>query len=220
MKLVALILLLASYQCGSAATDTNVLALGDWSEPVGDLDGYTIRGRLLICETPHHRGARGYDTAVYLELQECSDFLAPTMQVYCNMKGTVALGGHPDAQGRERIEKAAAVWELRDASGKPVPESGGASGGGGPGAYWMTLPCDSTIRLRATVYGGGRMEDGSLAIFLPGQSWVVPSRSTNEYFLSATFAVDPPTNSFSHLEYHVWQGTLKLPKLKIPVKKP
>src|SRR5215475_6861013 len=101
-----------------AADDTNALAAGDWSKPVGDVLGYTLRGRLLLCDSPKDR-----TTAVYLELQECSKGWGGCLDVYCNMKPTVALGGNPDAQGRERVEKAAATWELRDRAGKLVPET-------------------------------------------------------------------------------------------------
>lgn len=197
-----------------AATVANAgdfIAVGDWSEPVGNRS--KLRGRLLICETPRHRGpGGGYDTAVYLELQECSDFVGSPIHVYCNMMPDVSPG--PDFK---RIVKGGGHWELRDAADKPVAQSGYAYSGAAPGADWMTLPCDSTVRLRVSLFGGGRMEDGSLGIALPSQYWVIPARSTNDYFLSGTFTVSPPTNSFDRLD--VWQGTLKLPKMKIPVKR-
>ena len=136
MKFIALLFLVAARVCCFGVDDTNILAAGDWSKPVGDFIGYTLRGRLLLCNSPKNGGG-----AVYVELQECSGAAGVDMEVYCNMNPTVALGGHPDAQGRERIEKAAAVWEMRDASDKLVPESGGAFGGGAPGASWITLPC-------------------------------------------------------------------------------
>ena len=215
MKSIALFLLFAAQACCFAVEDTNIIAAGDWSKPVGDFLGYTLRGRLLLCDSPKDKV-----TAVYLELQECADSWGGCMDVYCNMKPTVALGGHPDSQGREHIEKAAAVWELRDASDKLVPESGGGFGGGAPGASWIMLPCDSTVRLRASVYGGGRLKDGSLSIFFLSNSWVIPPRSTNDYYLSCTFTVDPPTNHVALPEHHVWQGTLTLPKMKIPVQRP
>jgi hypothetical protein len=215
MKGIAVLLLAASCACCFAVDDTNVLAAGDWSKPVGDFVGYTLRGRLILCDSP-----KNGDAAIYVELQECSRAAGVDMDVYCNMNPTVALGGHPDAQGRERIEKAAAVWEMRDASDKPVPESPGGFGGGAPGASWISLPCDSTVRLRASVYGGGRLKDGSLSIFFLSNHWVIPPRSTNDYYLSCTFSVDPPTNHAALPEHHVWQGTLTLPKMKIPVQRP
>jgi hypothetical protein len=215
MKAIVLLLLLACGCCRVAATSTLVVAAGEWSTPVVDSGGYGLRGRLLIRETPQHRGPEGCHTAVYLELQEWSDFVGQTMQVYCNMEGDMAHA--PDFK---RIQKAGCRWELRDGFGKRVEESPFGFSGAGPGTDWVTLPCDSSVRLRASLFGGGRLEDGSLGIALPSHYWVIPSRSTNEYFLSATFTVNPPTNSFSPLVYHVWHGTLTLPKMKIPVRRP
>ena len=210
-----ILFLLALCPCLCVIADTNDIAVGNWSEPVGDSRGYKLRGRLLICETPRHRGpGGGYDTAVYLELQECSDYIGETLQVYCNMEGGEFLG--PDFK---RFEKAGGHWELRDAADNPVAQSPFAFSGAAPGKYWMALPCDSTVRLRVTLFGGGRMDDGSLGFAFPSQYWVIPARSTNDYFLSGTFSVSPPTNRIDVLKVHVWQGTLKLPKMKILVGK-
>ena len=208
MKPLALILLLAAAACSFAA-DTNVIAVGEWSAPVGSsgigpYSGGTLRGRLLLAESPKPGAPRTWhDVAVYLELQECADSWGGTIDVYCNM-----------------IDAAACHWELLDGSGKPVPESPGGFGGGAPGRYWVTLPTDSTVRLRATVYGGGKGEDGRLHIMFLSHDWQIPSRSTNDYFLSGTFTVVPPTNHVAVSEHRVWQGTLTLPAMKIPVQKP
>jgi hypothetical protein len=219
MKTIALLFLFAAYQSCFATEDTNVIAAGNWSESVYYRDsgksGCTIRGRLLLCESP-----KDQDAAVYLELQECSDSWGGMVEVYCNMNPTEALGGHPDAQGNERIEKEAAHWEMRDGSGKPVPVAPGGFSGGAPGANWIVLPCDSTMRLRTTVYGGGRLKDGSLSIFFLANEWIIPPHSTHDYYLSCTFTADPPTNHITPPNYEIWKGTLKLPAMKIPVKKP
>ncbi len=215
MKAATLILVFGFRLCCFAVDDTYILAAGNWSKPASDLLGYALRGRLLLCESPKDKG-----TAVYLELQECSEMWGGCLDVYCNLEPSVALGGHPDAQGRKRVEKAAAIWELRDASGKLVPQSPGGFGGGAPGASWVSMPSDSTVRLRASVYGGGRLEDGSLSIFFLSNHWVIPPRSTNDYYLSCIFTVDPPKNQVALPEHHVWQGTLVLPKMKIPVQRP
>lgn len=213
MRAILILLLFACDRC-VATTNTVVLATGDWSNPVADSRGYAIRGRLLICETAQHRGPPGYDTAVYLELQEWSGFVGATMQIYCNMEDDVSLA--PDFK---TIRKAGCRWELRDDFGRPVKESPFGFSGAGPGTDWIALPCDSSVRVRASLFGGGRLEDGSLGLALPQHYWVVPPRSTNDYFLSATFTVNPPTNSFNPLEYHVWQGSLRLPEVRIPIQK-
>ena len=220
MKRIALLVLLATGASCLGAEDTNVIASGEWSGPVScageglEFCG-TLRGRLLLCQSPKDKVI-----AVYVEFQECADSWGGTLDVYCNMKPTVALGAGPDSQGRERIEEAAAHWEMRDASNRPVPESPGGFGGGAPGADWITLPCDSTVRLRASVYGGGRLKDGSLSIFFLSNHWVIPPRSTNDYYLSCTFVVDPPTNHVALPEHRVWHGSLSLPRMRIPVQRP
>ena len=226
MKIITLILLFAA-SAVPAADDMNLVAAGDWSAPVHStqafnfLSGGTLRGRILLAESPKPGGSPGWhDLAVYLELQDCSDVWGRVIDVYCNMMPTVALGAHPDAQGRETIEQAAGRWELHDAAGHSVPDSPGGFSGGGPGRYWMSIPTDSTVRLRATLYGGGKGEDGQLHLLLPSHDWQIPSRSTNDYFLSCTFTVDPPTNHIVENGHRVWLGTLKLPPMKIPVQRP
>jgi len=220
MKITAVFLLFVAFQCCFGVNDTNVIAAGDWSEPVscqgeGLENCGTLRGRLLLCDSPKDGSA-----AVYLELQELAETWGGTIEVYCNMEPTVAIAGGPDAQGHERIRKAAAQWELGDGSGRPIPEAGGGFGGGAPGVDWVTMPTDSTVRLRASVFGGGRLKNGSLHIFFLAKSWVIPPRSTNDYYLSCTFTVEPPTNHVALPEHRVWHGTLKLPSMKIPVQKP
>src|ERR1035441_102760 len=84
---IAVLLLAASCACCFAVDDTNVLAAGDWSKPVGDFVGYTLRGRLILCDSP-----KNGDAAIYVELQECSRAAGVDMDVYCNMNPTVALG--------------------------------------------------------------------------------------------------------------------------------
>ena len=203
MKSIVLLLALLTCECSFAVTNTVVIASGEWSEPVRDSRFYGLRGRLLLCETPQHRGGQGYDTAVHLELQEWSDFLGPPMQVYCNMAGDMALA--PDFKN---IRKAGCQWRLHDGLGRPVQGSPFASSGPPPGTYWVILHCDSSLRLRASLFGVGRFENGSLGIALSHQYWVIPPRSTNDYFLSATFTCDPPTNGFDPRALHVWRGTL------------
>ena len=72
------------------------------------------------------------------------------MQVYCNMEGDMALA--PDFK---TIQKAGCRWELRDGSGRPVKESPFAFSGAGPGTDWVVLPCDSSVRVRVSLFGGG-----------------------------------------------------------------
>lgn len=110
-------------------------------------------------------------------------------------------------------------FEIRDASGSPVRSEPYSTGAFLPSPCWLTLPCDSIVRVRADPgWGSQRKTEGVSILLLNGGLWVIRPGSTNESFLSAT--VSPPTNHQSALKYNVWQGTLKLPKVKIPAKKP
>jgi len=176
--------------CFAGVADPNVLALGDWSEPVANDHGLKLRGRLLICE---HRGTQ---TALYVELQECSDFVGGIGEVYWDPK--------------------ALTCELTDSSGKAVPQSGGPYGGAVPSACWIKLPSHSSIRLRVSPYAGGKLSDGGFGIWTAGfQIWTLKANDANTYFLSGVFPVRPPTDHNPADFRWVWTGTLKLPKMKL-----
>jgi hypothetical protein len=212
MRPIILILLFAA--CRSyAVEDTNVVALGQWSEAVGTFHGNTIRGRLLICDTPDHASSVSrIDTAVYLELQEFSSAVR-SVRVYCELN---RMSLPDDAPGLR--------CELRDSAGKLVPDSPGGFSGGMPVSCWLTLRPYCSARLRASVFGGGRLDDGGLAIYLASRGWWdVHPNTTNEYYLSATFTAVAPTNELGMVtstNLDVWYGTLTLPRVKIPAKKP
>ena len=91
-----------------------------------------------------------------------------------------------------------------------------------PGACWITLPYDSKIRLRANMYGYGKPKGDGLQLTLrSGASWTIQAGDTNDYYLSGTFTVSPPTNHVAkdfEAARAEWSGTLELPKMKISVK--
>jgi hypothetical protein len=218
MKTITLILLLSASRV-LAIDDTNLLACGEWSQPVATQYGPSIRGRLLICDTPDHaRSEPRTDTAVYLELQEFSSAVRH-VQVYCGInRWSLPL----DAPGLH--------CELRDSSGKLVPDSPGGFSGGMPSSCWITLQPYCSVRMRVSVFGGGRLDDGGLAIYLASRGWwdVHPSK-TNEYYLSGTFTAAVPSKQtglpagipvVDSRNMDVWYGTLTLPRVKIPLKKP
>jgi hypothetical protein len=129
-KISILSLLLLICQRCFAVEDTNILAAGDWSKPVDGSHGDTLRGRLLLGESPKNNSP-----AIYLELQDCGQGWANDMDVYCNMNP--GGGCH---------------LNFSDASGQPVRMKGGGFGGGMPGKSWITLPADATVRLRISAY--------------------------------------------------------------------
>jgi len=165
-------------------------------------------------DTPDHASSlKRTDTAVYLELQEFSSAVR-LVRVYCAFN---------------KVDPPGLRCELRDSSGKLIPNSPGGFSGGEPGSYWVTLPPYCSARLRASVYGGGRLDDGGLAVYQASGGWwdVHPSK-TNEYYLSGTFTSAMPTNQFGlqtglpavdSTNMDVWYGTITLPKVKVPVKK-
>ena len=142
MKIITLIILFAACQM-LAADDTNLVAAGDWSQPVATQYGPAIRGRLLICDTPNHASSDPKpDTAVYLELQEFASALR-SVRVYCGLNRFTVPDDSPGLR-----------CELRDSAGKLIHNSPGSFSGGEPGSYWVTLQPYCSARLRASVYGG------------------------------------------------------------------
>jgi hypothetical protein len=183
---LSLLILLSSHGACFAVDDAKILAVGDWSAPVtGTAEATTGRGahrpvlcgRLLFSESP-----KNHSPAVYLELQDCGEVWGMT-EVYCDM----------GPNGGCRLES-------RDASGKPIEWEPGPFSGWAQGSHWITLPCDSTIRLRVS----------RIATFIYA--------SKGDYLVSGTFSSRPPKDPNDH-RLDVWQGTLKLPAVKIIPKK-
>jgi hypothetical protein len=182
-----------------AQTDTNLIAAGDWSQAVNDQDHW-LRGRLLVYD--ENGGGSANHAKIYLELQHVfhGAWDGP-MEFYFNVgfNGVVS-------------------FELNDTHGAPVPQEQLPIIGPAPPAYWVTLPCDATIRLRADIYNlGTQSKPDGLVIFANGGRWVIHPNTTNDVFLSATLT--PSKDHPSPLKYDVWQGALKLPAVKIPAHK-
>ena len=198
------LLFVASLGSCFGQTDTNLLASGDWSKPVQDDQGYTLRGRLLVYDehnAPNH-------ARIYLELQHL--FKGPgwwdnPIEIYYD---------------RERGD--VLHFEMRDGLNQPIPMYPVSIAGPVPSPYLITLPCDSTIRLRADWENmGPPTQPDGLEIFVVGGCWLIPPDATNDFYLSASFT--PPKelpSGLNGIKYHIWQGTLNLPKVQIPVQKP
>ena len=204
MKTFALFLVFAAHQFWCGAAETNFVSVGEWSKPVSDYYGYTLRGRLLLQQV--RRGLSSTpDVGVYMELEEVSDSDVPPVEVFCDLDST----NHADGLR----------CELRYEDGRPVPPGGGFSGRG-PGSSWITMPAYSSVRLRVGLYISARWSYGP-RIYLTRESWYIPASTTNDCFLSGTFTVNPPADlvtAYTPSIHHVWKGTLTLPPLRIPVK--
>lgn len=159
---------------------------------------------LAYGQSPAHSGLQP-ETQVHLEFQNVSGAIILPTQFYFDPWTGLRCG-------------------MRDAKGSLVEPRGGGSGAGA-GASWITLPYDSTIRLRANMYGyGSKPGEGLILALSPlEQSWWIGAGDTNVYYLSGTFTVTTPTNYVpKDLETAraTWSGTLELPKMKITVPKP
>jgi hypothetical protein len=188
--------------CALSTDDTNVLSAGTWSRPVpDDSAGGSVRGRLLICGYPDHRGASSsrLDVAVYVELQEYSNSIGDGLQVYCDLKNGLAC-------------------KVRDPRGEPPPPVGTGYSGGGPTAQWIKLAPFASARLRATMYAGGKLSDGGWGFWFPGSGdCTIKGSDTNTYYLSALLKVNPLSANTNCLDgAQVWRGTINLPPVEIP----
>ena len=202
MKTIALFLLLACLPCCFGQTDTNLIATGDWSESVTDSGGATLRGRLLVYD---ERSPNALNHArVYLELQ--------------HVHVSESAWDNPTEVYFEFAMRNDLNFEMRDKFDQSIPSVGVYKWGPVPDPYWVTLPYESTVRVRADTLLGPEAKPAGLEILVPGGCWIIPPDATNDFYLSATFT--PPKDHPSPFDYHVWQGTLKLPKVKIPIKKP
>jgi hypothetical protein len=188
-----LTLVMCCHWCFAGRPDAAVVVVGEWSEPVGDGDGHTLRGRLVVCDD---RPANASNHArVYLELEHGGSALP--MEVYHD------------------IESTALNLELRDGHDQLAPRKLVAVRRPSLPPCWVTLPCDSTVRLRSDLYAVSLTpKPDGLLLMLGSGTWVIPTNAAGEFYLSGTFT--PPADHPSALKYHIWQGTLKLPKVKIP----
>jgi hypothetical protein len=198
MKSIVLFLLLAGSPCAFGQTDTTVVAVGSWSEPISD-HGYALRGRLVLAEEAPFNGARM--AVVYLELQNLSHVL-----------GTVLVDF-----GEKTLH-----CEVVDAAGKTAPQTPTLASIFIPPPFTMVLPCDSTLRFRVSVSGWSIPRGPGWAIQLNSGFWFLPPITSGDRFLSGEF-VTPRLNPTDiearrkDLERgHVWHGALMLPKLKLP----
>jgi hypothetical protein len=182
------------------------VAIGDWSAPV---DG--LRARLLV----RFAGTKesGREILLYLELQNHSAVITPISLFYSD------------------DENCSTTWSLTDHKGTPVAKTPIAIRRPVMPPYWIVMPFDSTLRLRASNGSSmSGMEKGLTWLLLPpSEFWPFPKGSQEEYFLSCSFeAKYPPRNERAPVvaaleavsengHSNIWQGKLTIPKVKIPI---
>ena len=187
---------------------TNVIAVGDWSKPVKDADGYVLRGRLLLFDTPHFTnefpGASATEywgnAPLFLELENLSPRCNKSLAVFFALQDGLEC-------------------DLRDSRGRQVTNSLslGFFGSSSPWfrSFWATVPLDGSVRLRADPQMGGHgPKAGHLEIELSqSQRWIIPAGDPGAYYLYGNFS--PPANHPAPPGSHAWQGKLMLPPMKI-----
>jgi hypothetical protein len=192
MKAIALILLLACVQWRCHCAETNIVATGEWSEPVGGL-----RARLLVSTNLDGTLRR---VRVYVELQNVLDRINP-MEIYVGENGPLTC-------------------QLLDDAGKPPAPA--LSFGSGPviPPYWLVLPVDSSLKLRADTLIAWAVGESGLSLAVGRGCWFIPDNSLSDYSLSGTFSAPTPQEANEHPR--AWSGVLKLPAVRIPTprKKP
>jgi hypothetical protein len=216
----SVLIILCSICFSCFADDTNVIAISDWSEPVGlqNLEtghDHSIRGRLLIVAgvEPAYGGPKTDNAAMtFVELQNVDGAYSEDVDVL--------------------FDSTKLKCALTDGHGEDAPKSRGGGGYSGRGALvnWVTLPYNSTIRL--FVNSGSK---SPLAIHSSGepwgQRWSISSGDTNVYYLSGTLEIRTRTNGvakiFGNAPLSDKQSfydqncikTLTFPKVKVSVPK-
>lgn len=182
MRTLATLLMLTTCQAALAADEKSTAATGDWSEAVKGL-----RGRLILAQGRTLGDGKTRESLVYVEIENVAHTHSGEVGVYFD----------PDAL----------MCDLSDASGNAVPPTPVPGSGGRPGKKWVTIPYDSSIRLRANPYAFGRAE--GLLIHLNTTAWHFTDAA--EYHFSGTLTVTPA----GHGRAEAWEGTLKLPAAKV-----
>ena len=203
MKNVVALLLLGACRLCFAGGDATVLAIGEWSKPVAGDGGQVLRGRLVVGRghSPAHAG-EWPETLVYVELQNVSPGVVPAVRLYADVSRDLRC-------------------ELLDGAGKPPPQRGMGGSGGSPEGCWVTLPYDSSIRLRANMFGYGKKEDdGLLLVLSPTAGWDIAADDRRDYFLSGKLTVVAPRERRVGVKEKeevgaAWTGTLVFPKVKV-----
>jgi hypothetical protein len=170
-------------------TESEPVAIGDWSEPVNGL-----RGRLLIARGKLSANGKTHESVVYLDLHHFADAIGNPLNIYFDPKVSN---------------------QLFDPSGQKVPWVRGPALGRDPTnkilaqPVWIRLPYDCTMRVRLSPANFGR-SDGLYIPFLDNE-WLISASEEGEFALAATFTSKAPADD----SRDAWQGTLALPKMKL-----
>jgi len=76
----------------------------------------------------------------------------------------------------------------------------------------LILPFDSTLRFRINGHAASIPSGARIVLDLPGAVAVIPNADTHTYFISGTLTIPAQKGNPAM----AWQGTLELPKIKVP----
>jgi hypothetical protein len=203
LRLIALLSVLVCATGNVGAEEHKLIAMSEWSKPVESHDRF-LQARWILQEGRSRAYAGpGKEILLYVELQNANSAWGEPLRVFFNA-----------SEGLK--------FELLDADGKVVAPSGTFGSGGDVGAGWITLPYDSTVRLRANPGGWGTPRDSFLALPLRPmnrQYWLFKEAPSADYFLTGKLTIAPPTDdTFEHRDD--WRGVIEFPKTKLSFKKP
>lgn len=201
VRSTAVLLLLFVAWCQGEEKPT-ILAESEWSKSVESHDRL-LRARWLLMEGRSRAYAGpGKEVLLYLELQNANSAWGEPLRVYFDA-----------AKGLK--------FEILDAEENVVPPSLTAGSGGDVATCWVTIPYDSTVRLRANP---GWAKPAGVALALPlrpmqGQNWLFVELPAKDLSMVGKLTIDPPTeDTIEHRDD--WRGTLEFPKTKLALKKP
>ncbi len=198
---LALLSVLFCMTCRAAADEPKVIAASEWSKPVESHDRFLQARWLLLEGRSRAYAGPGKEVLLYVELQNANGAWGEPLRVFFNPSDGLK-------------------FELLDADDKVVAPSPTGGSGGDVGAGWITLPYDSTVRLRANPGGWGTPKDAALALPLRpmnGQYWLFKEVPKTDHFLAGKLTIAPPTDdTFEHRDD--WRGTIEFPKTKLSLK--
>ena len=132
------VLLLFLFGSALPAEELKLIAMSEWSKPVESHDRF-LQARWLLMEGRSRAYAGpGKEVLLYVELQNANGAWGEPLRVFFN--ASVGL-----------------KFELHDIDGNFVAPSATGGRGGDVNAGWITLPYDSTARLRANPGGWGHL---------------------------------------------------------------
>jgi hypothetical protein len=202
LRSLALLCVVFCVACCARADEPKLIAMSEWSKPVESHDRFLQARWLLLEGRSRAYAGPGQEILLYVELQNANGAWGEPLRIYFNA-----------AEGLK--------FEVLDADGKVVAPSPTAGSGGDVGAGWITLPYDSSVRLRANPGGWGTPKDAALALPLRplnGQYWLFREAPAGDHFVTAKLTIAPPSeDTFEHRDD--WRGVIDFPKTKLSFKK-